>query len=105
MGVGHIYLIMNTNFEYKIGMTKKSVSDRVKQLQTGNSGELKIISYYEVKNYDKVEKSLHNFFSYKRIRGEWFNLNEEEILNFEKTVRGFEKAISDYNYGKDNILI
>ena len=45
------------------------------------------------------------FFSYKRIRGEWFNLNEEEILNFEKTVRGFEKAIIDYNYGKDNILI
>ena len=93
MDVGHIYLIMNTNFEYKIGMTKKSVSDRVKQLQTGNSGEL------------KIETSLHNFFSYKRIRGEWFNLNEEEILNFEKTVRGFEKAIIDYNYGKDNILI
>ena len=57
MDVGHIYLIMNTNFEYKIGMTKKSVSDRVKQLQTGNSGELKIISYYEVKNYAEQNNS------------------------------------------------
>ena len=99
MEYGYIYLIRNSHFEYKIGMTKQNVNRRLKQLQTGNSEDLELVKYLMVENYKKVEKSLHNHFSHKRINREWFNLSKNDVSDFEKNIRKYEKAIIDFNEG------
>ena len=105
MEIGYIYLIRNINFEYKIGITKKSVNKRVKQLQTGNPHQLEIVSFFFIKNYNKVEKSLHNIYKNKRLNGEWFNLTKEDVSNFEKTVKIFEQAIIDSQENNENLFL
>lgn len=100
---GYVYLIRNSHFEYKIGMTKQNVNKRLKQLQTGNSEDLELVKYLMVENYKKVEKSLHNHFSNKRLNREWFNLSKKDIENFEKCVLNYEKAIKVFNENSERL--
>lgn len=81
--MGYVYLIesYNTQF-YKIGVSKNHPNKRVKQLATGNADELRLITYYQTENYRKLEKWLHRKFDALRLEGEWFNLTDEDIINF-----------------------
>lgn len=94
---GYVYLIRNNSFEYKIGMTKQNVNKRLKQLQTGNSQDLLLVKFLLVENYKKVEKSLHNHFSNKRINREWFNLNKKDVKKFEMFAKTYENSIKVFN--------
>ena len=79
-----VYLISSGDFEkqYKIGYTRRDVEDRVKEFKTGNSNNLEIISVFESKWGPKIESSLHRKYKTKKIDGEWFDLNQEEVNNF-----------------------
>ncbi len=82
---GYVYLLedwRNDERAFKIGFTTKSVDNRVKQLQTGNSATIIIVSKYETNNYLKVEKKLHQLFASEHKRGEWFSLTDEKALTF-----------------------
>lgn len=80
---GYVYLIGDTdNGHYKIGVTKKEVEKRLKRLQTGNSNSLSIISTFYYSYPFRLETMLHNFFREKRINGEWFILDNDDIFNF-----------------------
>jgi hypothetical protein len=65
----------------KIGITHASrgVTHRLKELQTGNSREL--ILYDKILMFDAIhfERAMHIFFKDKNIRGEWFNVDNEDI--------------------------
>ena len=76
--IGYVYLI-KLGDSYKIGITKNT-EERFKQFEF-MPFELKIIKTAKVKEYDKVEKFLHEQYSSKRIKGEWFNLSQEDIQN------------------------
>jgi hypothetical protein len=79
-----VYLIsseINNYVLYKIGITKREVSQRLKELKTGNAAELNVVSIFESKWATKIEANLHK--RYKHINGEWFFLNEEEVKNFD----------------------
>lgn len=83
---GYIYLICDpSNDSYKIGVTRNINSNRIKKLQTGNSTELYIVKTYKCEFPFRLEKMLHFKFSNKHILNEWFNLNTDDIVNFEKT--------------------
>ena len=72
-----IYLIKNTRNQYtKIGHSK-FVLDREKTLQS-EEPEVELIYFKENLN-TSIEKSLHNEFKEKRVRGEWFNLSDIDI--------------------------
>ncbi|MFW6219290.1 MAG: GIY-YIG nuclease family protein [bacterium] len=78
-----VYLIKRNdiyNNEYKIG--KGSPEKRKRELQTGSAQQLLLISYYESKYASKIEKALHNRYSYCKIHGEWFNLQLKDELEF-----------------------
>ena len=65
---------------YKIGFTKNSVESRIKQLQTGNVSIIEIDFVYEADKYIvSIETRLHKQFDSKRINGEWFDLNSDEV--------------------------
>ncbi len=82
--MGWIYLIneANTN-NYKIGVTKaKTILRRQLELQTGNSNELILCRKFETNHPYKLENMLHNYYHLKRLKGEWFELDDEKAIEF-----------------------
>lgn len=94
--MGYVYLICDpSNDTFKIGVTKKlDIQERVRKLQTGNSTELFISSYYECKYPFRMEKLLHTRFHSKRQSGEWFLLSCEEVCNFKRICQELEGVIN-----------
>ncbi len=78
---GYVYLIFDSQF-YKIGHTNKPIEQRLKEIQIGNPNELSLIKFYQTYEYKKLEYMLHKRFSNRHIRGEWFNLTEQDISEF-----------------------
>lgn len=83
MSKGKIYLMnmVNTNL-YKIGYTKRDISKRVDEIQTGNPKKIEVLHLFETDHYVKVETWMHNIHASKRMEGEWFELTSEDIMNF-----------------------
>jgi hypothetical protein len=85
--IGYIYLI-KSDLGYKIGKSSK-LPQRVRQIGIQVPFEHEFIFSAKFKAYHLVEKILHNQFSSKRIKGEWFDLTEEDVL-----------CIREYSEGK-----
>jgi hypothetical protein len=90
-----LYLI-SSNGQYKIGITKREVSERIKDFKTGNCNEFDIVYVYESKYTHSIENAIHKHFKHleKHISREWFDLSEEDIMEFpelcEKLFKRFE---------------
>ena len=83
--MGFVYLIGDEEMpnRYKIGSTRANdVNKRLKQLQTGSSSKLYIKESFETEHPFKLEKMLHNRFKLLNIIGEWFELSENDVTNF-----------------------
>jgi hypothetical protein len=81
----NIYLISSeTNGKklYKIGITRREIEVRMKELKTGNAADLEIVDSFESKWGTKIESNLHKWFKSKKISGEWFELCQKDILEF-----------------------
>jgi hypothetical protein len=74
---GYIYLIKSQNL-YKIGRAKK-IKDRIRAYKTENPFGIEILLQVKVDNYIKEENMLLDMFKEKKVRGEWFSLNEEDV--------------------------
>lgn len=78
-----VYLIKNLDDnQYKIGYTRRSVEQRIKEFKTGNCNHLKVIHQFESIWGTKIEATLHRRFGTKKIEGEWFYLEKEDVDNF-----------------------
>jgi hypothetical protein len=73
-----VYLIHNPE-----GLTKIGIADdpykRLRVLQTGSAGVLSLLGYWPCMNAVLVEKQLHKDYKNKCVRGEWFNLDHDDI--------------------------
>lgn len=93
--MGYVYLICDPEANrFKIGVTRENIKERIKKLQTGNSTELFISSYYESRFPFRLEKMLHNKFKEKKELNEWFNLENKDIFNFKKICEQQEELIN-----------
>jgi len=97
---GYIYLFESINdyeTQYKIGYTrnKSTLKKRVKQLQTGNPNKIKIIDYFATEYGRKVETTLHNIYSIKRLEGEWFDLDIYDVKSFLESCEKIENTFID----------
>lgn len=74
---GYVYLLKAGKF-YKIGLTK-TLDERIKQLSTIPPFDLELI--HAIASYDMytLETDLHEKFSAKRKRGEWFELTQADV--------------------------
>jgi len=78
----YIYLIQSLeNSYYKIGVSKHP-KNRIKQLQTGNSSELKLIDIYQSEFAHQIEKALQRRYSYLKKEGEWFDMGISHEITF-----------------------
>jgi predicted GIY-YIG superfamily endonuclease len=90
----YIYLIQSIeNGYYKIGVSKHP-KKRVKQLQTGNSSELKLIESYQSEHAHKVERALQRRYDYLKKEGEWFDLSIKEDVSFLSDCQRIEESIN-----------
>lgn len=102
-----IYLIESVrdyDTVYKIGYTKSNNSkkNRVVNLQTGNDGKLNIINEYHTQHGTLLEKAIQNHFSHNKKRGEWYELDIEDVSNFLSLCDKFE---NNFNKLEDNYFI
>jgi hypothetical protein len=82
--MAYIYLmesIRDYDTVYKIGFSK-SPNDRLPNIQTGNDGNVKIVSIFYSKHGRRVETALHNFYSHCKKNMEWFALDLKEVYDF-----------------------
>ena len=80
-----VYLIssyINDVTLYKIGFTKRSVEQRLKEMKTGNAADLNVVYTFESKYSSKIEASLKTSYQHINISGEWFLMNDNDVKNF-----------------------
>ena len=75
---------------YKIGYTGGDVGKRVKSLQTGCPYEIHIADKFITNLGRKVETSLHNILTHKKMFGEWFDLDFSDEFNFNSLCERYE---------------
>ncbi len=75
---GVYVLNIQGTLEYKIGITK-DLHRRIKQFETGNPSNIKLVYFVETKHYKSFEKHLHKVFKSNRIKGEWFQFDEQKL--------------------------
>ena len=90
----YVYLIRSQeNGLYKIGISNKPTI-RIKQLQTGNGEDLKLIESFPSQHPTKVETALHNMYASNKKRGEWFELGIDHELSFISECNRIEENIN-----------
>ena len=94
---GYVYLICDPSTEtFKIGRTRNPVEKRLKQLQTGCSGELLIMKTFETEYPVQLEKMLHKRFFGKRQLNEWFKLDLDDISGFSDICKKYDEIIASF---------
>ena len=90
---GYVYLLGDFEKEgaYKIGVTRGTIERRIKKLQTGNSGEIYIVDYYQTEHPFFVEKWMHIAYGSKKILNEWFMLDLDDLKMFKDKCKHFEE--------------
>lgn len=94
--MGSVYLLGDSEKEgfFKIGVTRGDINKRIKKLQTGNAGEIYLVSYYETEQPFLMEKMLHTKFNGNKILNEWFSLTTEETVKFKDICEEIQKNIN-----------
>ncbi len=82
--------------KYKIGFTKNSVENRIKQLKTGNHNQFTIEKVFETKWGTKIESILHRNYQSNRISGEWFELSDKQVDGFINECQNLENFLTDW---------
>jgi hypothetical protein len=89
---GFVYLVQQASTSYfKIGKTKTPYK-RMQKLQTGCPTELVIRERIFSLNCQKLETSLHEHYSRCWVRGEWFNMSEQDVATFIQVANSLDDA-------------
>lgn len=73
----YIYII-KSNGKYKIGYTS-NLKSRLKDYKI-HFGLVDLVYVYKGLNCFDLEQTIHNMVNSKKINGEWFDLNNQEVL-------------------------
>lgn len=89
---GYVYLLGDFGKDgiFKIGVTRGTIENRIKKLQTGNSGEIYIVDYFQTEHPFFIEKWIHIQYGDRNILNEWFELTIDDMKNFKKNCQKFE---------------
>lgn len=79
---GFVYLI-ECEGKYKIGFTR-NIIQRMSFFKNTLPSYPRIVNYIVSNDYKRLEKSLHILFNEKRIKNEWFLLEENDLKTFDK---------------------
>lgn len=78
---GHLYVVKAEGTEqYKIGITSSRMTTRLSSLQTGCPHRLTVVYLFHHHAIRRLEAKLHAHFDAKRLTGEWFGLNSDDLI-------------------------
>jgi hypothetical protein len=69
---------------HKIGYTKRAIEKRIKEFKTGNASDIYLVDSFQSEWGTKIESMLHRIYRPKKINGEWFDLDEDDIKRFKE---------------------
>lgn len=75
---GYIYVIQSQSGEYKIGLSE-TPKKRISKLEVKLPFDIEVIHLIQTDDMHRLESSLHMTFEAKRVRGEWFALDSEDV--------------------------
>lgn len=94
---GHVYFLLADNGMVKIGKAK-SVDKRLKQVKPKMPYDLEIVHKIKSDKPLKLESVFHSFFEKHRKKGEWFDLNKNDLRKISQIDSYFD--FSDYDKGE-----
>lgn len=108
---GYVYFIKNgvKSNMVKIGFSF-DLDKRLSSYKTSFSEKVFLIGYIESEQYINIEKEIHSYFSEKRKKGEWFELNSFDFLeiknmyDFESVNNFYDKDFKSLNKKEDVLL-
>lgn len=89
---GYIYILLAENGLRKIGRTYDP-EVRLKSAFTMSPIDIHIENIYKVKSPITTEKNLHRLFNSKRVRGEWFELDEYDVKSIDGIIGITQRVI------------
>jgi hypothetical protein len=99
----NIYLVcseINGQKLHKIGYTRRPIEKRIREFKTGNASDIYLVDSFQSEWGTKIEAMLHKIYKLKKINGEWFDLDEEDIKKFNthcSSIHNNLKLISEQN--------
>ena len=75
-----VYLL-KSKYGYKIGKSNQ-IHNRTRMFFLKLPFEFTVENFILTENADRLEKDFHTFFAKKNLNGEWFNLDEKDLLFF-----------------------
>jgi hypothetical protein len=90
--IGYVYLI-ESPIGYKIGKTK-SIHDRAAIFNVKLPFEWRFKKTFLTPYYHALEKYLHEYFNKVKINGEWFDLNENQVEEFDEVCNAFKIMVT-----------
>lgn len=89
---GYLYAIQRSSDNgIKIGIAINPTHRLYKLRRKFNSEELTLLRHWSVTDMGLSESNAHRLFDDKRIVGEWFKLNDNDLLTLESTLKGRAK--------------
>lgn len=85
---------------HKIGFTRRTPEKRIKEFKTGNASEIYLVDSFKSEWGTKIEALLHRVYSSKKVDGEWFDLDEQDVEMFRNhclSIHSNLKLISEQN--------
>jgi len=73
-----VYIIVASNGLCKIGQTE-SLYKRIASLWTMIPEEFELYAFFPTETHVFAEETLHRFVCNRRVKGEWFALNEKDL--------------------------
>jgi hypothetical protein len=89
---GYVYVFADGHGFYKIG---KSVDWMARLHSPGFSPYTKVIAILKASNRHQMELELHKKFESKRVKGEWFRLDQQDIKEIRSTYQEQISAVKD----------
>jgi hypothetical protein len=83
-----VYILKTGKNHYKIGKTQ-DLQKRLSAYQTHLPVVFRIIRQYLADNMNELEEGLHIAFQHKRVKGEWFELTEGDLVICDNIARSF----------------
>jgi hypothetical protein len=110
--VGKCVYIINTGKNlYKIGKTQ-DLQKRLSSYHTHLPVMFRVIRQYPAANMDDLEECLHVIFQHKRVTGEWFELQQSDLVICDNIARNYAlhrihkqaKQFNHIRYSDDPLL-
>lgn len=106
-----VYILKTGRHLYKIGKTQ-DLQKRLAMYNTHLPIVFRVVRQYAAMNMDELEENLHIVFQHKRVKGEWFELSQDDLVICDNIARnyavsGLEKQSKKYreiHYSDDPLM-